>query len=166
LVAAVALVGALALVGVLPGGERVRTMLDPASGTGFFRLKLWRSTLAMIADHPVTGVGLDRFLYLYRSRYILPSARGEPDLSHPHNVLLDAWTRLGLAGVAVLAWLLVGFFRAAWRRLRTAAAEQRAEVLGLVAAMAAALAHGLVDQSFWVADLAFVFSLLLALVGR
>jgi putative inorganic carbon (HCO3(-)) transporter len=96
----------------------------------------------------------------------LPSARGEPDLSHPHNLLLDAWTRLGLSGVVVMAVLLVAFFRAAWRQLQTAAAEQRAEALGLIAAMVAALAHGFVDQSFWVTDLAFVFSLLLALAGR
>ena len=56
----------------------------------------------MIANHPLRGVGLDGFLYAYRSRYVLPSAWEEPNLSHPHNLLLDAWTRLGLAGVAVV----------------------------------------------------------------
>ena len=162
-------VGAVAVLGllILPFAftERFRALLNPLSGTGFFRLKLWRSTLAMIADHPLAGVGLDNFLYFYRSRYVLPSAWGELNLSQPHNLLLDAWTRLGIGGVAAIAWLFVAFFRAVRGQLREAIGDRRALLLGFVGSMAAMLAHGLVDHAVFLIDLAFVFGLMLALVN-
>jgi putative inorganic carbon (HCO3(-)) transporter len=144
--------------------ERFGSLLDLTRGTGFFRLKLWRSAVNMLAEHPLTGVGLDGFLYAYRSRYVLPSAWEDLNLSHPHNLLLDAWTRLGLLGVAVVGWLLVSFYRAAWRAFRGATGYGRALLLGAMAAIAAVVGHGLVDQAAFTIDLAFVFALLLAMV--
>jgi O-antigen ligase len=161
--------GALALLALLLAPwlltERFGSLLDVTRGTGFFRLKLWRSALRMIADHPLTGVGLDGYLYAYRSRYVLPSAWEELNLSHPHNLLLDAWTRLGALGVGVVGWLIVTFFRTAWAR-HSARGVQRALLLGLMASMVALLAHGLVDQALFTIDLAFVFGLLLAVVQQ
>jgi len=162
--------GTLAVVALLllpfAFSERFRALLDFSRGTGFFRVKLWRSTLAMVADHPLTGVGLDNFLYAYRTRYVLPSAWQELDLSHPHNLVLDTWTRLGIGGVAVMTWLIAAFFRVALTRFRTASGNRRALLQGLVAAMAAILAHGLVDHAVFVIDLAFVFGLLMAMANQ
>jgi O-antigen ligase len=143
--------------------ERFQSILNLRAGTAFFRLKLWRSTLSMIGDHPLTGVGMDNFLYYYRSRYVLPSAWGELDLSHPHNLILDAWTRLGIGGVVVIAWLCTAFFRSVWGQLQTALADRRALLLGLLASMVAVLAHGMVDHAVFLIDLAFIFALLLAM---
>jgi O-antigen ligase len=120
----------------------------------------------MIADHPFTGVGMDNFLYSYRSRYVLPSAWGELDLSHPHNLILDTWTRLGLPGLIAVGWLLFAFLRIAWRQFQAATGDRRALLLGLGAAMVAALAHGLVDHALFLIDLSFVFALMAALVQR
>ncbi|TMC60306.1 MAG: O-antigen ligase family protein, partial [Chloroflexi bacterium] len=105
---------ALSLLPVL-GTERLRSLFDWTTGTTFIRVQLWQSTLAMIRDHPVFGVGPDNFLYQYRTRYILPTAFAEPNLSHPHNIVLDFWTRLGVPGLALLAALLVVFWRTALR---------------------------------------------------
>ncbi len=79
---------------------RFADLFNFESGTSFLRLKLWRGALNMAMDHPLLGVGPDNFLYAYRSRYVLPSGWQELNLSHPHNILLDMWTRLGLLGVA------------------------------------------------------------------
>ncbi|HVO70969.1 MAG TPA: O-antigen ligase family protein, partial [Aggregatilineaceae bacterium] len=38
--------------------------------TAMFRRNLWHSSLLLIREHPLTGVGLDQFLYWYRSRYL------------------------------------------------------------------------------------------------
>jgi O-antigen ligase len=147
------------------GTERFANTFDLAAGTAFFRVKLWQSAVNMIADHPLTGVGLDNFLYAYRTRYVLPEASDELNLSHPHNIVLDFWTRLGLGGVAVLLWLVVAFFRAGFHRYRCLPeGDDRAVVLGLLASVAAALAHGLIDNAFFLVDLAFVFMLSLAAV--
>jgi len=151
---------------------RFASLLDTRSGTTFFRLQLWRSSWMMFRDHPWLGVGPDNFLYQYRSRYILPAAWQEPDLSHPHNVLLDYGCRLGLCGLTAGLWLQVAFWRLALplRRLAGGSAalagdlDRRALALGLMGSMVNFLAHGLVDASYFVIDLAFVFFLALGVV--
>ena len=149
------------------GTDRFRSMLDTSAGTGFFRLRLWQSAWRMLRDHPWLGVGLDNFLYQYRTRYILPDAWQEPNLSHPHNILLDFGTRLGIVGIAVLLWLQIAFWRLAWRSYhRLPEGGTRALMLGLMASMVATLAHGLVDNAFFLVDLAFIFFLTLGVAGR
>jgi O-antigen ligase len=148
---------------VLPlvGTQRFASLLDVEHGTTFRRLKLWEATWAMIRDHPITGVGLDNFLYQYPN-YMLAEAWQEPDLSHPHNILLDYWTRLGIAGVAALVWLETAFFTLALRQYkRLPDGDARAIILGWIASMAAMLAHGLIDNSYFLVDLAFIFFLTL-----
>jgi putative inorganic carbon (HCO3(-)) transporter len=143
---------------------RFKSVFDLQSGTSFFRLNLWRSTIDMIRDHPLLGVGLDNFLYAYRSRYIRPAAWQEPDLSHPHNIILDYGSRLGLVGLAAGAWLQLAFWRLALPLRRLQDADDRALAIGLMGGMADFLAHGLVDNSYFVVDLAFAFCLSLGLM--
>jgi len=159
---------AAVIVGLIPlaGTERIASLFRAGEGTTFLRLNLWRSAWAMIRDHPLRGIGLDNFLYVYRSRYILPAAWEERNLSHPHNILLDWWMRLGILGLVALVWLLAAFFAGAARLYRRAADPTvRALVLGLMASMVNFLAHGLVDNSFFLTDLALVFALTLGAVA-
>jgi O-antigen ligase len=156
--------------------ERFGSLLNP-QGTGLLRLSVWRASFDMLRDHPLWGVGLDQFLYHY-PRYMRPEAWREPNLSHPHNLAFDFWLRLGLLGLAALGWLAYTFVRLARRQLRAWpvwpsdwAARRRgageagfgdgwdvyggALVLGAVAAATAAVVHGLVDNFYFVADLAY-----------
>ena len=150
----------------LAGTQRVASLLQTGQGTTFLRLNLWRAAWNMIREHPWRGVGLDNFLYAYRSRFILPVAWEERNLSHPHNFVLDWWTRLGIPGLAILAWLLGVFFATIVRLYRSRTDRTlRAVTLGLAASMIDALAHGLVDNMFFLTDLALVFALTLGVVG-
>jgi O-antigen ligase len=165
-----AMLGGIAAIaaGLIPlaGTERIASLFRAGEGTTFLRLNLWRSAWAMIRDNPLRGIGLDNFLYAYRTRYILPAAWEERNLSHPHNILLDWWTRLGILGPIVLVWLLGAFFNAASRLYRRNADPTiRALALGLMASMVDFLAHGLVDNSFFLTDLALVFALSLGIVS-
>jgi O-antigen ligase len=149
----------------LAGTQRLASLLNLEEGTTFRRLELWKAAWEMIQDHPLTGVGLDNFLYRYPD-YMRPEAWQEPNLSHPHNIVLDFWTRLGVGGLAVLVWLLASFYRSAVRLYRRLPdSDDRAIILGWIASMAAMLAHGLVDHSFFLVDLALVFFLTLGWVS-
>ncbi|MFZ1400138.1 MAG: O-antigen ligase family protein, partial [Candidatus Promineifilaceae bacterium] len=128
--------------------------------TGVFRLSLWQASLNMVQNHPWFGVGLDNFLYEYRGRYILEAAWRDPNLSHPHNLLLDFATRIGLPGLLAGLWLMGNLARTLWRLRPTVSAEWLPVVVGLGAALADMVAHGLVDHSFFLVDLAFAFYLL------
>ncbi len=168
---ALALAGAALVAGLLAlpllRTERVASHFDLTSlTTSAIRVAVWQSAAEMVADHPVTGVGLDGFLELYRSQYIRPEAWREPDLSHPHNLALEAWLSLGIAGPAAYAMLVAAFFLLAhrvWHRGQGALHGPIA--LGLAAALAAGLTHGLVDRFFAGApDLSAFFFLSLGLL--
>ncbi|MCC6613338.1 MAG: O-antigen ligase family protein [Anaerolineae bacterium] len=145
---------------------RFERLLDPTEGTNFIRLRVWESALTAIQDHPLTGLGLDQFLYFYRGRYIMPDAWLEPDLSHPHNVLLDFWLRLGLLGLflfvalAILCWRTLTGAR---RRLRDRDALLTALATGTLGCLANLVAHGIVDNAVFVNDLVYVFVLIVGL---
>lgn len=129
-------------------------MATPGS-TVFFRVRLWASTLDLLREHPLFGVGPDNFLYWFRSRYIRPDAWQEPNLSHPHNIFLDFWVRTGILGLAAgLAWQ-VRFWRAALRPRDSSPLDPQR--WGAIGAMADVLGHGLVDNGFFLVDLAFAF---------
>lgn len=137
--------------------------LNPQGATGFFRMNLWQSSLNMFLDHPVIGVGLDNFLYEYRGRYILDAAWQEPNLSHPHNIVLDFASRLGLAGLLAGAWLFWSYLRLALGLPGRVNYPWRPIAVGIIGALVYTVAHGLVDHSFFLVDLAFSFFFMLGL---
>jgi O-antigen ligase len=168
LTAAVATVLALTL-SVLPfaGTARIGSLFELSPGSSTYRrLELWQSAVHIIRDHPIFGVGLDNFLYQYREKYVLAGARDDPSLSHPHNLILDFWTRLGVLGVAALVWLVVAFFRTAWQLYQRLDEDGRVLALALMASMVYALAHGLLDNSYFLVDLAYLFMLVMGVISR
>jgi putative inorganic carbon (HCO3(-)) transporter len=144
---------------------RFGRVLDFSSGTNFFRLRVWQSAINVIGDHPLTGLGLDQFLYFFRGQYIFPDAWQEPDLSHPHNFILDFWTRLGIGGLFVFGWLQIVFWRRVVSIYRATNSSPLAQciLIGVTGAMVNLLGHGLVDNSVFVIDLAIIFVFLLAI---
>ena len=135
--------------------------IDPRSQTGFFRLSLWQASLNMVKEHPLFGVGLDNFLYAYRSRYILDAAWQEPNLNHPHNIFLDFSTRLGIFGLLTGIWLFWEAGKRLWRRAERVTAVWQPVLIGFGGSLLAILFHGLVDHSFFLVDLAYGFMLIL-----
>lgn len=146
---------------------RFSRILTLSEGTNFYRVRVWDSALQMIADYPVTGVGLDQFLYKFRGKYILPDAWREPNLSHPHNFVLDVWLRLGMGGFVIFAIMQVIFWQSAIRMYTYFYSSSNylslALMIGSIGSMGVVLAHGLVDNSVFVLDLAYIFMFLLAL---
>lgn len=148
---------------------RFARLLDFSNGTNFARIRVWQSALNIIRDYPLTGIGLDQFLYAFQGRYIMPDAWQEPNLSHPHNFILDFWVRLGLFGVLVFLWIQSAFWRAAFRAYMFYRARDSlyfALTVGVMGSMINLLSHGLVDNSIYVQDLSFVFVFLLGLAAH
>ncbi|WP_124681802.1 O-antigen ligase family protein [Candidatus Viridilinea mediisalina] len=132
--------------------------LNPFGATGAIRLQTWASALAMLRDHPL-GLGLDQFGQHYPN-YIAAELRdtNEINTAHPHNLLLDIALRMGPLGLIACAWLIGNSYQHAWRQRRDPI------VVGIIAAISASLAHGLVDQFYFWPDLAYTFWLLLAVM--
>ena len=161
---AMALIAVSAFI-VLPA-ERTLDRFNPATGTGLFRLEIWTSSLHMVADHPLLGVGLDNYLYLYRTEYILPQAWEEPNISHPHNWLLQFWLELGLLGVVTAAASVVWIGYRAHRLFRTPIAPgDRTLAAAALGILVAFLVHGSVDNSYFLVDLATIWWVLMGLLA-
>ena len=123
-----------------------------SGGTGLLRFSVWTGAVEMIRVHPWLGLGLDQFVYAYPN-YMGADAWREPNLSHPHQFVLDFWIRLGIPGVVLL--MFVGI-RLLWR-LRTDNRKQSLNPLsiGTTGAFMVWAIHGLVDNSFFVTDLSY-----------
>ena len=174
-------VGAAALAQVAWGGGRrmlgrwLAPLVAIAAGSGLallalagvgpetleIRLRLWGSGALMAGDNLWLGVGPDNFLY-HLPDYLDPRMWREPNLSHPHNLLLDAWLSLGLAGVAALALLLTRSVGAIAGGLAARGGVLYWADAGMLAAMAAGLAHGLLDNFYFRPELAAFFWLFFA----
>ena len=153
--------GALALLLLLLApasrSERLRgaLSLEPGS-TGYIRLALWRSSWRMAMDHPWLGVGPDQFLHRYAERYVERDVVQERFLSHPHQAGLDWWTRLGAPGISALLLLAWGQARVAVHAWRHGPPRRRWAVAGATAALLYGLGHGMVDNHFFLVDLAAI----------
>jgi O-antigen ligase len=153
---------------VVIGGLALTLRGDITAGSTPIRLLLWREAAGYIQRHPL-GIGLDQFGYYHDPQnaglsLIDPELIGSSEqfAAHPHTMVLDIWLRVGPLGLLAFGWLLVRFFRRGLRMGRVPLARPLA--LGALAAMVAALVHGLVDNFYFVPDLAIAFWLLLALV--
>ena len=167
--AVIAVIGAAGFALLTRLSARFANILDFSGGTNFVRLRLWESALAMIRDNPITGIGLDQFLYQFGGKYLRPDAIWDRELSHPHNFILDIWTRLSLFGLVVFFLIQFLFWRgtsAVLSHVRQHDPLLYAMTLGLMGSMAALLAHGLIDNSIFVIDLAFIFMFQLAAAVR
>lgn len=85
---------------------------------------------------------------------------------YPHNIILNFWTELGLAGLLAFVWIIAKFFRMIAVELKNCQQKnERVFLIGTAAAMVAVIVHGLVDVPYFKNDLAVIFWLLIALVA-
>jgi len=116
----VALLAGALLVGGNPFYQRVsRTVKElqawrvdqPAQSSPALRLEFYRTTLSIIADEPLAGVGTGGFARAYAEKV---KGTGKVATENPHNEFLLMWAQLGVAGLVALVWLF-------WRQWQLAA---------------------------------------------
>lgn len=175
LVAIIAALVMLATVGwSLWGAALLRSSTAGHTDTGAVRLLLWQAALHMIRDHPLLGIGPDQFLYYYDPAYtshpyLISHVNGhisvavfQPDLAHPHNLLLDLWLSAGLLGLAGYLITLAALLGRAARFIRRESGSagdpwRRVVAVGVAGMTLATLAHGMLDSAYFQPDLALAF---------
>lgn len=149
-----ALLVVLGLVGLLlllpsPFQARVRSIANPSDPTVRERLMMWQSGLAILRDHPLTGIGPGQVSVRYPA-YRHPEAT-KPSTSHLHNSPLQVAVERGLLGLGAWVWLWVAFFLEGWRAVRglaPSARRERALGWGGLMAVAGFLVAGLFEYNF------------------
>lgn len=135
--------------------------LAPEAGaeSALGRFYLWRGTLGLIRDFPITGSGIGSFASIYpRYQY------GGIYSKHAHDVYLEVFAETGILGISAL---LTAFFLLArrefllWRRLK----ENRSRGLALAFLLGTSgfLVHSIIDFHWQVPLLGLTFLVLAAL---
>ena len=129
------------------------------------RVLFWYESLTWLQQRP-WGLGLGQFYFYHNPEYghsiIDPSLIGtsEQYAAHPHNLFLDLWLNLGPWGLLVVGVLVVR----SWRQsILAPQASWAAITAGIV--VVATVAHGLIDQFFFVSDLIYCFWFCLVLIA-
>ncbi len=128
----------------------------------FSRIAVWKVSLRIIADHPVLGTGLGRFMSAY-IRY----TGGNPSDALPtaHEIFLNFAVETGLLGLAALLYFLGTGTRTMvrWYKRSPPGSWQRAMSATALAAFVALMGHQLVDGTVMGVHIAFGLYALLAL---
>ncbi|KQT10773.1 O-antigen ligase family protein [Ramlibacter sp. Leaf400] len=136
---------------------------DPSVG---IRMVMWKATLRMMADRPLTGVGAGAWevqvpLYLPRSSQV------EADY-YVHNEVLQMLAEYGLAGAVFLLGLFGWLLQAAWRTWRARDSEAMEEGPWRATALCGLLALLLVSNAGFpwrMATTGALFAIALAVVA-
>ncbi|MFH1582873.1 MAG: O-antigen ligase family protein, partial [Candidatus Falkowbacteria bacterium] len=84
---------------------------------------------------------------------------------YPHNIFLNFWSELGLAGMLLFIWIIGKFFYLGATSYRLRVTDYKFLNIGLICAMTVIVIHGLVDVPYFKNDLAVMFWLLVAMVS-
>lgn len=135
--------------------------LIPKVGTGDeARLYIYQQSIALIKNHPITGVGPGQFQAALDSRvggdeYYQQFVR--PYAIHPHDIFLNYWLSGGILALTGFVWLI-------WMSLRMSWHSATMSTRAAVGALLAILVHGLFDSSYFKNDLAIIFYLVIFLL--
>jgi O-antigen ligase len=103
-----------------PGAERTS---EEKSLSVLIRLQIWRDAVPVILERPFLGHGPDNFATPFErhegedlEEALFNQGTGKPDtVDKAHNELLQLTATTGLLGLAAYLWLLVSYFRNAYR---------------------------------------------------
>ncbi len=149
----------------------------------------WRETLTMLKDgRTISGVGLANyqktikpyhqegvFIEDYRDPDWLNKIRASAEFReqnwqpleiylYPHNIFLNFWSELGLAGMLLFIWIIIKYLIFGFKCLKLNT-NNKYLVLGLIGAMIVIIVHGLVDVPYFKNDLAIMFWVLVGMMS-
>ena len=108
----------------------------------------------MIRDHPLFGLGLGGYAYLFRG--IQPE-------DHPHDLWLTFWVEMGVLGVLAFTVILLGLLWRGWRAWPRVDGFARPLLWGVLGALVLWTVHGLIDTPYWKNDMSAEFWILAAI---
>jgi len=165
-----------------------------ASKSGQIRKAGWTDSWKMLKDGRIlTGAGLANFqtaVAPFHTQGIFIKDSSDPEAQrklvyneayrtahwqpleiylYPHNIVLNFWSELGLAGILLFIWVIgkylyLGIFNFQFSIFKQFSMNKFLNI-GLICAMVVIAIHGLVDVPYFKNDLAVIFWLLIAMMS-
>ncbi len=159
------------LVAPRPILERAQSIIGAATaarggeteGPPEFRVDIWRTTLRIARDYPLTGIGLHNTIELY-DRYKDPGSV-ESQVPHAHNNYIQLVVERGVLGLAAFGYFIYALFALFARSYRRAASPAaRAASLAGIGATCGFLVEGFFEYTFGDYEIMVVLYTLAAIV--
>jgi len=134
----------------------INPKLDLQSSSVDIRLNQWQETTDMLQDNLIFGLGIDGYqdgLLAYHQYQWLEI------YLYPHNIFLNFWTELGLAGLIVFLLILISIIYL----LKRLFANRSVWAWPLSMMWLTWFIHGLVDVPYFKNDLSVLFFIMLGL---
>lgn len=153
----------------------------------------WSETIKMLKDGRVfTGAGLSNYqqavtkyhapgfyfnknnesnfqakLHVYNQKFRDKYWQPLEVYMYPHNIFLNFWSEIGLAGLLIIVWILGKFYFVSIKLLQKndILKENKLIIIMVIGAMSTIIAHGMVDVPFFKNDLSVLFWLPILLLG-
>ena len=114
---------------------RVNSIFDPNMSSNKERIMMYESSINMIKDYPVVGVGLDNFKPVYNEIYVNPESRLGPRFNrvtiHPHNNFLMVATEGGFIGFFAYAVLYTALLYLLYKKFKDGDMKDNLALMGL-----------------------------------
>ncbi|WP_051533327.1 O-antigen ligase [Anaerovibrio sp. RM50] len=126
--------------------ERMSTMFTVVDTSSEMRIAMWESTVQMILDHPILGIGGGAYSLVYPiyDTYIVD---GSVTLVHAHNIYLNYLAEIGIVGGCAFLVFFLGYTGTALYPQKTMPDEfSKGLMLGLGLALVSVALNGLTDD--------------------
>jgi O-antigen ligase len=125
------------------------------------RLSVWKSSLAMIKDHPLLGTGPGTFSSFF-TQYQPPSFHTR--FYRAHNQYLQFVSEAGIFIIPIILWLVSQFYINGFEKMNHPSRLVRGTTLGAMSGVTAALFHSMFDFTLKIPANALLFVILVAIV--
>ena len=140
--------------------ERIMSIVNPTDTSSTLRIALWESTIAMIVDKPLFGIGWGAYWLVY-PEYDFFLQNGNVKIFHAHNMYLNIAAEIGIPGLIAFLGIMYGHIRLAFTVLKdTVQGWSAGIVLGILAAMGGMIVNGLTDYVMFNIQLSMLYWLL------
>lgn len=144
--------------------ERIMSIMNPTDTSSTLRIALWESTIAMIQDKPLFGIGWGSYWLVYPEYDFFindPSTK----IFHAHNMYLNIAAEIGIPGLLAFLTIMYGHVRLALSMLlRSFESWSSGLMLGIVAAVAGIIMNGFTDYVMFNIQLSMLYWLLNGLI--
>lgn len=134
---------------------RVESIPQVSQGSNLERIMLWKESLKIIRDYPLTGCGLNNYSIVARNYKSFESGG-----IYPHNSFLHKAAETGIFGLFAFLFVLFNFFKIGILYLNK---EKNYLVLGLLMGILAFLVHAFFDTHLYSLQLVVLFWYMLGL---
>ena len=149
--------------------ERLTSVFSKLDTSSEMRLAFWESTIAMILDHPLLGIGWGAYFMVYPS-YDYYMQGDFIKIVHAHNMYLNFMAEIGLFGFVSY---MVYFFGIIYKAFKTQISDieplNKGVMLGIGLGMSALALNGLTDYVMFNTELSmlvWLFSGVAVILGK